>query len=141
MVHSYALRPAWTPITIGLMVLGFIFFWPLGLAMLAYILWGDRVPEVRRHFAGMRGDWARSRGCGWSRGRYGYSESGNSAFDDYRERELKRLDEERRKLEEERREFEDYVHNLRRARDREEFERFMRERRTTPRGDDKTIDL
>lgn len=39
MATSYALRPAWTPLTILLMVLGFIMFWPLGLAMLAYILW------------------------------------------------------------------------------------------------------
>ena len=54
MVHSYALRPAWTPITIVLMVIGFMLFWPLGLVMLGYILWGDRVPEIRRHFAGMR---------------------------------------------------------------------------------------
>ena len=53
MVHSYALRPSWTPLTIALMVIGFMIFWPLGLIMLAYILWGERVPEIRRHFAGM----------------------------------------------------------------------------------------
>ena len=35
MVHSYALRPAWTPITVVLMVIGFMLFWPLGLIMLA----------------------------------------------------------------------------------------------------------
>ena len=39
---SCMIKPAWTPATIGLMVLGFVVFWPLGLAMLAYILWGDR---------------------------------------------------------------------------------------------------
>jgi hypothetical protein len=32
-----------TPATIALMVLGFMVFWPLGLAMLAYIIWGDRL--------------------------------------------------------------------------------------------------
>ena len=41
---------------------------------------------------------------------------------------MKRLDEERRRLEEERREFEAYVHDLRRARDKEEFDRFMADR-------------
>ena len=64
---SYALRPAWTPLTIVLMVVGFIVFWPLGLLMLAYILWGERIPEIRRHFA-MTSEtarqWSGFRGCG-----------------------------------------------------------------------------
>jgi hypothetical protein len=144
-VHSYALRPAWTPLTIALMVIGFIVFWPLGLLMLAYIIWGHRMPELRRHFDGVKSDFrsefhGRSWGCGSSRG--GFTRSGNTAFDDYRERELKRLEEERRKLEEERREFETFMENLRRARDQEEFDRFMRERRAMKPGDeDKTVDL
>jgi hypothetical protein len=122
------------------MVIGFIVFWPLGLVMLAYILWGQRVPEVRRHFEGMRSDWQSAwGGCG-ARGS-SYARSGNSAFDDYRERELRRLDEERRKLDGERREFESFVHNLRRARDQEEFDRFMRERNSKPRTNSDTIDL
>jgi hypothetical protein len=132
MVHSNALRPAWTPLTILLMVIGFWLFWPLGLAMLAYIIWGERIPEVRRHFGEVKRDW---HGCG---ARGGASRSGNAAFDDYRERELRRLDEERRKLDEERREFEEFVQNLRRARDQEEFDRFKRDR---PRRNADTIDL
>lgn len=124
MVNQNALRPAWTPLTILLMVIGFIVFWPLGLAMLAYIIWGDRIPEVRRHFGEMKRDIG---GCG-RRGRTSTYRSGNAAFDDYRARELRRLDEERRKLDEERREFEEFVDNLRRARDQEEFDRFRRER-------------
>ena len=39
--------------------------------------------------------------------------------------ELARLEEERRKLEEAHREFAEFVENVRRAKDREEFERFM----------------
>ncbi len=50
------------------------------------------------------------------------------AFDEYRQRELRRLEEERRRLDEERREFETYVQNLRRAKDQEEFDRFMADR-------------
>lgn len=141
MVNSYALRPSWTPLTIVLMVIGFIVFWPLGIVMLAYILWGQRVPEIRRHFEGMKSEWQGAwGGCG-SRRSYSFAQSGNAAFDDYRERELRRLDEERRKLEEERREFEGFVQNLRRARDQEEFDRFMRERNSRPRSDSDTIDL
>ena len=145
MVTSNALRPAWTPLTIALMIIGFVFFWPLGLLMLAYILWGDRVPEFKRHFSGAGENWSREfRGCG-PRAYRSTSRSGNFAFDDYREKELKRLDEERRRLDDERREFEAYVHDLRRARDKEEFDRFMANRATRrssgePRSGE-TIDL
>jgi hypothetical protein len=31
------------------MVLGFVVFWPLGLAMLAYILWGNRFEGFKRN--------------------------------------------------------------------------------------------
>ena len=130
MISAHALRPAWTPLTIGLMVIGFIFAWPLGLAMLAYILWGDRIPEVRRHFDGMKREWHGHR-CG-PRVR---SRSGNVAFDQYRSGELKRLEEERRKLDQELREFERFMSDLRRARDEEEFDRFRRDRTTRPNGD------
>jgi hypothetical protein len=121
MTHTLTIRPAWTPFTITLMVIGFLVAWPLGLLMLAYILWGDRIPEFRRSAESFRFDRGFSRPPS--------SASGNFAFDDYRRRELKRLDEKRRRLEEERREFEAYVANLRRAKDQEEFDRFMSERR------------
>jgi biopolymer transport protein ExbB/TolQ len=137
MATTYALRPAWTPLTILLMVLGFIVFWPLGLAMLAYILWGDRISEVRQHFEGAKRDW--SHRCGSNR--RSYSHSGNVAFDEYRQREMKRLEEERRRLDEELREFESFMHDLRRARDQEEFDRFMRDRSDKPRRDGDSIDL
>ena len=140
MVSTYALRPAWTPLTIVLMVIGFIVAWPLGLIMLAYILWGDRIPEVRRHFGEMtKSDWA---GAPRSERRGFGGHSGNFAFDDYRSAELKRLDEERKRLDEERRQFESYVRDLRRARDKEEFDRFMSERANRPRKTGgETIDL
>ena len=138
MVHSYAMRPTITPVTILLTVLGFMLFWPLGLIMLAFIFWGGHWHGMRREFGGMCRDWSRE----WHRpsGFRGNSQSGNAAFDDYRERELRRLDEERRKLDEERREFEGYVRNLRRARDQEEFDRFQRERDQRRKGGE-TIDL
>lgn len=133
MNHGFVLRPAWTPFTILLMILGFIVFWPLGLAMLAYILWGDRIPEFRRNVRDSGREWARDfRGCG--PGNRGYSRSGNIAFDEYRARELERLEQERRRLDEERREFEEFVRNLRRAKDQEEFDRFMADRQANKGG-------
>jgi hypothetical protein len=142
MTYAHALRPTWTPLTVILMVLGFAVAWPLGLLVLAYILWGNQVPGIRSHFDGMKRDWNDAwcgpRGGFRSERSYG-GPSGNAAFDDYRAAELKRLDEERRKLEEERAEFEQYVRDLRRARDKEEFDRFKSDR--TKRKGGETIDL
>ena len=127
MTTSTALiRPAWTPATIGLMVLGFIVFWPLGLAMLAYIIWGDRLDGFKRDANAATDQFFR--GCR-GRGHHRHARTGNVAFDDWRADELKRLDEERRKLEEMREEFEEYVRELRRAKDQDEFDRFMAERK------------
>ena len=47
------------------------------------------------------------------------------AFDEYRAKELKRLEEERRKIDAMRAEFEEFLNEVRRAKDQEEFERFM----------------
>lgn len=124
------IRPAWTPATIALMVLGFVFFWPLGLAMLAYILWGDRLDgaagEVRRAADGMF--------AGCRKHHRHVSSTGNIAFDEWRETELERLAEERRKLDAMRQEFDEYVRELRRARDRDEFDRFMNARNSNAAG-------
>lgn len=131
MYRTALIRPDWTPATIALMVLGFIVFWPLGLAMLAYILFGERLQAFKRDandkfdgFARSCRGGARWRNNGWT----AHQSSGNMAFDDWRKAELDRIEEERRKLDEMRAEFDSYMRELRRARDQEEFDRFMRER-------------
>ncbi|MGH6762162.1 MAG: DUF2852 domain-containing protein [Phyllobacterium sp.] len=123
---SALIRPAWTPATIALMVLGFVLFWPLGLAMLAYIIWGDRLDGFKRDVN--KATDGVFNGFGRACGRTQFSSSGNAAFDEWREKELERLAEERRKLEEMRADFEAYARELRRAKDKEEFDRFMNER-------------
>ena len=65
----------------------------------------------------------------------GMRPTGNRAFDEWRDSELARLEEERRKLEEAEREFAVHIEELRRARDREEFERFMKSRHNRPMGE------
>ncbi|AJY45198.1 DUF2852 domain-containing protein [Martelella endophytica] len=135
MNETALLRPAWTPLTIALMVVGFIVFWPLGLVMLAYIIWGDRLNMNRS-------EWKRSAGRAFGSCRRSMKDSmrqaddrmsstGNAAFDEWRRSEMQRIDEERRKLDEMRAEFDRYTDELRKARDREEFDRFMRERNNT----------
>ena len=128
-MKSHALiRPAWTPATIALMVLGFMAYWPLGLAVLAYILWGDRLEAFRfdvnratdKVVYGFRRSGARMP--------FQAGATGNLAFDEWRDAELKRLDEERRRLYDASAEFESYARELRRAKDREEFDRFMSQR-------------
>ena len=125
------IRPAWTPATIALMVIGFMVFWPLGLAMLAYIIWGDRLDGFKRDVnKATDGMFASCRGRShWK----AQSRTGNVAFDVWREKELERLAEERRKLDETLAEFDDYARELRRAKDQEEFDRFMSNRsKSTP---------
>ena len=72
----------------------------------------------------------------WSRPggleRLGAGGTGNAAFDEWKAAELARLEAERRKLEEAAREFAEFLDNVRHAKDREEFERFMNERRAKP---------
>jgi hypothetical protein len=124
------IRPAWTPATIALTVIGFMVFWPLGLAMLAYIIWGDRLDGFKRDANRMTdGIFAGCRRSADKAHRWGHgARTGNVAFDDWRDRELERLAEERRKLDEALAEFDEYARELRRAKDQDEFDRFMSQR-------------
>jgi hypothetical protein len=124
-------RPAW----IGAMVLGFIVFWPAGLAILAYMLWSGRM-NCGWHGGRGRDRWESRMAEGFERARSrmeekfgGFSRptysSGNKAFDDYREATLKRLEDEER-------EFRAFLERLRQAKDKSEFDQFMAERRDRP---------
>ena len=126
------IKPQWGPLTIALMVLGFIVFWPLGLAMLAYIIWGEKFggsAEKAQGFLTRQTGWCsgQTRNTWKSRG-FSSMSSGNAAFDDYRAEQLRRLDEERKRLDEEIGAFHEHMRNLRMAKDREEFDRFMADR-------------
>ncbi|HEX9881755.1 MAG TPA: DUF2852 domain-containing protein [Hyphomicrobium sp.] len=119
-------RPAW----IAVMVLSFILFWPLGLAILAYMIWSGRMGcgrhgEMSRWQRRMAEGWDRNKGR-WGRGMHGgFHSSGNRAFDDYREETITRLEEEER-------EFREFLDRLRKAKDKQEFDQFMAERRSRP---------
>lgn len=130
MTKDNLFRPAWTPLTIFLMIVGFIVFWPLGLAMLGYILYGDRLYQMWDEKSGpfsKRASTSAMHRCRTATARY-RAPSGNIAFDEFRQRELARLEEERNKLDAMREDFDTYVRDLQRARDKEEFDRFMRQR-------------
>jgi hypothetical protein len=113
-------KPAW----IGLMVVGFILFWPIGLAILGYMIWSGRMGCWKKNgFGKARGRWYEPQS--WSQS------SGNSAFDEYRQETLRRLEEEQQ-------EFVDFLERLRQARDKAEFDQFMAERRRNGRASDQT---
>tara|TARA_R110002124_G_scaffold9547_11_gene48957 strand:- start:9097 stop:9591 length:495 start_codon:yes stop_codon:yes gene_type:complete len=136
------IKPQWSPLTIALMVMGFILFWPLGLAVLGYILWGEKFggsPEKAQAYFNKGRAWCTSgkhgqHRHGWQNSRFGMSSSGNAAFDEYRSEQLKRLEEERARLDAEIEDFHEYMANLNKAKDREEFDRFMNERRGSRQG-------
>lgn len=109
-------KPAW----IGLMVVGFLVFWPAGLAVLAYLIWSGRLTKADIPDSATS---LKAQGCAWARRMREPASSGNAAFDAYRAETLRRLEEERR-------EFDAFVSRLRKARDQSEFDQFMAERKT-----------
>jgi hypothetical protein len=114
-------KPAW----IVLMILGFWAWWPLGLAILAFIIGSGRMGCWNHH--GMnrwqdKMDRMRSKVDWWG---MTPPSSGNRAFDDYRTDTLRRLEDEQR-------EFKEFLQRLRFAKDRVEFDQFMAERRNRP---------
>ena len=118
-------QPAW----IALMVLGFVLFWPIGLAILGYLIWSGRMGCGKK---GMRNNWQQRMAGKFERKmeRFGmtakaYQPTGNRAFDEYREETLRRLEEEAD-------EFRTFLDKLRMAKDKAEFEDFMTERRNRP---------
>jgi hypothetical protein len=122
---SSLIRPAWTPATIAMMVAGFVVFWPLGLAMFGYILFGDRLEAFKRDANATVDKVAGAfRGAGFTHS----ASTGNVAFDEWRDAEIERLNNERRKLDELRADFEEELRELRRAKDKEDFDRFMAKR-------------
>jgi len=111
-------------------ILGFFVFWPAALTYLIWKLMGYPVPnEVKTFFE--KNFSSLSDGF---RMRPHFSSTGNFAFEEYRRRELERLEAERRRLNDEARAFAEFVEELKRAKDREEFDAFMARRREAPSG-------
>ncbi len=134
-----------------LMILGFLWWWPVGLLILGFLIarrrfgcwrrpiyagngpmsdwdchvdrWEERLDRkmarMQEKMQRVRDRMERYTGRG---GWFSASSSGNSAFDDYRQETLKRLEEEQR-------EFKEFLERLRFAKDRSEFDQFMAARR------------
>ncbi len=129
---SIRMHPAW----VVLLILGFIVWWPVGLAILAFTFWSRKMgchgsDRWQRKMARMEEKMGRMRdrmetfggfgGGGWG----GPRSSGNHAFDEYRTETLRRLEDEQR-------EFREFLERLRFAKDKQEFDQFMNDRRNRP---------
>jgi len=125
-------KPAW----IGLTIVSFIAFWPLGLVVLGYLIgsgrmacwahgsgdhWQRRMERMQQRMERMQAAAEQWTGRGYR------SSSGNRAFDEYRDETLRRLEEEQR-------EFKAFLDRLRHAKDKVEFDQFMAEHRR-PQGE------
>jgi hypothetical protein len=125
-------KPAW----IALMILGFFAWWPLGLVILAFIIgsgrmgcwnhhgmsrWQNKMERMQSKMDRMRSKMDGRSGDWWGTP----PSSGNRAFDDYRHETLRRLEDEQR-------EFKEFLERLRFAKDRQEFDQFMADRRNQP---------
>lgn len=99
---------------IGATVLAFIFFWPAGLALLAYMIWSKRM--FNGNCAHRKADMAKYRTR-----HAAFKSSGNMAFDAYKADTLRRLEEEQEN-------FEAFLQRLRESKDKAEFDQFMDER-------------
>src|SRR5205823_2399032 len=115
-------KPAW----IALMILSFFVFWPLGLAVLAFMIWSGRMGcgyhgdhwqhkmERLQHKMDRLRERVGSSGSSSEPGRPFWNSrapSGNRAFDEYREDTLRRLEQEQR-------EFREFLDRLRLAKDK-----------------------
>ncbi|MEL7116468.1 MAG: DUF2852 domain-containing protein [Pseudomonadota bacterium] len=96
---------------IAAMVLGFILFWPIGLALLAYMIWSKQM---------FSGNCVAKRRMSHP-SRHGMKTTGNAAFDTYKAETLRRLEDEQEA-------FEEFLQRLREAKDKSEFDQFMDER-------------
>ena len=135
---AYHWRTVPKPLCIAAVVLGFIFWWPIGLALLFYSLWSGRMGCWGHYrqggyqgapWQGGTAPWSGWKswcsGGGGGADRPAQQASGNRAFDEYRMETLRRLEDEQK-------EFGAFLDRLRFAKDKAEFDQFMAELRQRP---------
>lgn len=93
------------PIWLALMIVAFIWWWPLGIAILAYLLWTGRLGATLNMQPWMPKFWG----------------SGNAAFDEHKADILK-------KLQQEQQDFGEFIADLAKAKDKAEFDQFVADR-------------
>jgi hypothetical protein len=123
------------PVAIAFTVLGFIFWWPVGLALLFYMIGSGRMGCMGSSRRAMKramkeqwqdaGPWSNWKAWACGPSDRPAATSGNRAFDEYKAETLRRMEEEQK-------EFGSFLERLRFAKDKSEFDQFMAERRSRP---------
>ncbi len=108
----------WTGLNIAVMVVSFVFFWPLGLVVLYWTLKGRNVKELPGAIRERVGNLT---------GLFGGDGHGtkNVVFDEYQQTQYDRIREIKAEIKERSDRFNEFRADARRRADQEEFERFM----------------
>ncbi len=112
---DFGRKGSWTGYNIAAMVLGFVFFWPVGLVILYWIIRGRDVRDLpaaaREKWSAMFGRTDRS--------------GGNIVFEEYQQTQYDRIREIKEEIKERSRRFAEFREDAQRRADQEEFNRFM----------------
>ena len=110
-------RARWSGVNIAAMVLGFVFFWPIGLIVLGWILSGRNVQELPgavRHLWSTLFDKSGDSVAG-----------GNVVFHEYQQTQYDRIREIKEEIKARTQRFNEFRSDAKRRADQEEFDRFM----------------
>ena len=114
-------RGKWSPGNIAAMVLGFVFFWPVGLVILYWIISGRNVQELP---GAVKQKWMQFRG-NESVATVHPDDSDNSLFNEFQQTQYDRISEIKEEIRERAQRFREFRDNAQRRADEEEFNRFM----------------
>ena len=113
---------AWTPMSIALMVLGFVLFWPIGLAILFGIMAGIKptaLPgRMAAWFDGMKGQMSHPFETK-------ATHTGNRVFDEYQQTQMDRIEEIKAEVKDRSDRFNRFKGDEERQRQQDQFDRFM----------------
>ena len=100
------------------MVVGFVFFWPVGLVVLYWIMTGRNVQELP---GAVRDQWQRM----FNGSKTPLSHADNVVFSDYQQTQYDRIREIKEEIKSRAQRFGEFRMDARRRADQEEFDRFM----------------
>ena len=117
---GWGAHASWSGSNILALVLGFVFFWPLGLFFLYWILKGRQVNELPGKISEK---WSQFKGGNMSRS----DTSDNIVFNEYQQTQYDRIREIRDEIKDRAQRFSQFRSDAKRRADEEEFRRFMDE--------------
>ncbi len=108
----------WSGVNIAAMVVGFVFFWPVGLVVLYWIMTGRNVQELP---GAVRDQWNRM----FNGSKTPLNHADNIVFSEYQQTQYDRIREIREEIKSRAQRFGEFRMDARRRADQEEFDRFM----------------